>query len=344
MSGLRNFITLAKEQSNAGVLNDPAMIELIANVYRCEPAHQVVDTPKGPMGVPMFKVCKPFIEKKIVSMPFYFYPKLVGADDYEAAMTRMIEEAGSLGPRASVAAKTDQTLPESFQRQERVEAIVNSIESRIDLLTDAGLQRKKYQKRHFEKIGKARRDIAQKGDRIAPLDGREGARQFYNLLIRQYRDKHWMLPQPWNLFENLFSAKMSMGFVRGYGLFRSDKLLAGIIVVGDRHEWKYCWGATSASCDVANASAALIDESIADAIAAGAKLYNLGSSSPTDENLLAFKSHWSSTQTPIHTYYWNCRAQKIDLNTGFRFPRWVIHHSPLFAVEMAAKIFVPWLA
>lgn len=342
MSNLNSFLELVKGNPDAGVLNDPAMIELVSEVYHCTPVHRVVDTARGPMGVPMFSVQKPLIEKKIVSMPFYFYPKLVGAADGEAAMSCMMDEARGLGPSARLVVKTDRALPDAFQKQHGIQGIVNSIESRIELLGDAGLQRKKYQKRLAEKIGKARRDVEQNGDRIAVF-GADESRKFYDLLIQQYRDKHWMLPQPWELFRRMFSARLTDGFVKGYGLFRGTKLLAAISVVGDSREWKYCWGATSESCDVANASAALIDNSIEDAIAAGAVLYNLGSSSPTDENLLAFKSHWASTQTPIYSYYWNCPAQKIDLNSGFRLPRWVIHHSPLFAVEQAAKILVPWL-
>jgi hypothetical protein len=340
---LASFLELAGGNADAGVLNDRAMIALNCDVYRCRAAHRVVDTPAGRMGVPMFAVERPLIGKKIVSMPFYFYPKLVGVQDWRTAVACMMDAARKLGPSAGVVARTDSGLPPDFVQEFGIQTVINSIESRVQLGADAQAQRDRYQKRLAEKIGKARRDIDQSGSKVEVFAGLGAARKFYEILTRQYRDKHRMLPQPWELFRRLFSSEMTRGFVKGYALFRGDRMLAGMVVLGDSQEWKYCWGATSDSCDVRNASAVLIDRSISDAVAAGATLYNMGSSSPTDENLLSFKSHWGSTETPIFSYHWNCAARKIDLNADFQFPRWVIHHSPLFAVERAAKVLVPWL-
>lgn len=320
----------------------PELFRLLARVYRCRPVPQVLQTPTGPCGVPAFEIRRSVFGRKITSMPFNFYPPLLGDVDERAAVQRLVDMARDRGPSWYVEYKTFTPGLEEGSPVPLV-GIRPSLVSSVHLANDSDEQRRGYAKNHRQRLRTAANHARREGVKVGPARSLEDVARFYRLLVALYRDKHRMIPQPYGLYAGLYSLTGAQGGCDILLARRGAEVLAGIVVLKGPRSREYCWGATGPHAAKKNYGALLVDRAVSDAVAAGAREFGFGSSSPTDKDLLFYKERWGCTHRPINYYYWNKEPRPVDLEHSFRLVRKVFPLVPGAVLRAVSRFAVPWL-
>ena len=164
------------------------------------------------------------------------------------------------------------------------------------------------------------------GIQVYQSSSQEDLDQWFRVLMRLYRDKHRMITQPKSLFQRLFDCPE---FTKLFIAKKEDKVIGGILILFDSNRWDYCWGAVVPEFTKFGVSSLIINEAIVGAIEAGASTFGFGSSSPTDKNLLEFKSKWGCDEISMFYHYWNHRPNNIDLSNDFQLIRNAFPYIPL---------------
>ena len=167
--------------------------------------------------------------------------------------------------------------------------------------------------------------------------------QFYNLLARLYKNKHHMIPQPYMLFKEIYKKLCLTGKAEIWVVKILDQVVAGAVLLKGKETWEYSFGASDPKYANLYLSAQIVDLLIHRAIENGAIEFRMGSSSPSDTNLLFFKERFGCSHHPIFYYYWNKTPKEIDLNSSYAFPRRVFPFLPTWSVKIISRVCVPWL-
>lgn len=170
--------------------------------------------------------------------------------------------------------------------------------------------------------------------------------EFYSLLARTYRNRHRMVCQPKLLFQKLLQIKdgrfsFEIRTIRNQG----NKICSAIVVILDNHGTAfYSWGVTDQKYYKYSLSYILINELIKDSINKGYKIIDFGSTSKSDQDLLSFKSHWGCNTFETYNYYLHKKHESIDLNSSYKFLRYIFSKTPIFIINSMNPLIVPQLA
>ena len=344
MTDLVAWKELVVEDKDSTILHDPHFTRIVEEVYRCRAVPQVIKVENGLCGIPAFEVRSLLSGRKLSSMPFNFYPALLGSQDDQAAFSHLTRMASELGRGFYVEYKTFGDLQTQSLHGEPVSKISPSIVSVLPLREDYEKQQAVYSKSRRGDVRRTRRRAQEIGVEFTRAKDITLVREFYDLLCRLYRDKHQMIPQPRTLYEQIYYVLVPQGFADFYLAWKDEKVLAGIVVLKKNNHWEYSWAASSEQYRELGLNALLVDWAIRDAIANGIKSLGFGSSSPHDNGLLYFKSSWGCKHRPIHYYYWKHEPKPIDLETSFPIVRRMFPYLPLSFIRFVAPYLVPQLA
>ncbi|MFC1975137.1 GNAT family N-acetyltransferase [Chloroflexota bacterium] len=329
---------------NSTILHDPRFIQIIEQVYKCQAMPQIINTEQGPCGIPAFKVHSLLSGRKITSMPFNFYPSLLGVENDLEAFLHLVELAKELGKNFYVEYKTFNNLPIDSLYGEPIFKTSSSIVSVLTLKEKYAEQQAGYKKSRRQDVRRTRRRARERGFQFAKANDLSEVREFYDLLSRLYRDKHHMISHPRITFEQIYHLLVPLDLADFYLALFEKTVQAGIVVLKKNNHWEYSWAASSEQYQELGLNAILVDWAIQEAIAARAKTLGFGSSSPNDENLLFFKGSWGCKHRPIYYYYWNHEPHPVDLETSFLIVRRFLPYIPLWLIRSIVPYLVPQLA
>ena len=343
MGDLSVWETFVEGNEETTILHDVNFIQIMEDVYHCTAVPQLIKVNDHVCGISAFKVFSLLSSRKLTSMPFNFYPDLVGFQDDENAFSHLISVAEKMPGEVYVEYKTFSEMSLQELHGKKVYRTSSSMVSTLALQNNYTSQQKGYSKSRRNDIRRTSKHAIGARIQFTRASDLGMVRDFYNLLSRLYRDKHRMIPQPWELYKQIYSGLVSRGMADYYLALNSSEVIAGIVVLKKNHHWEYCWAASSSEFHKLGLNALLVDWAIRDAIEAGMKTFGFGSSSPSDDRLLFFKDSWGCMHKPIYYYYWNHQPKPIDLETSFSTLRKAFRFIPLWLLRLISNYLVPQL-
>ncbi|MFT3892219.1 MAG: GNAT family N-acetyltransferase [Anaerolineales bacterium] len=343
MDDLQPWKTLVASDKESTVFHDVDFIKIMENVYHCLAIPQIINIDGQTCGISAFHVSSFLSGRKLTSMPFNAYPSLIGQQDEERAFSHLISVAGGMGRGVYVEYKTFYEVGLQPRNGKPVFRTSTSIVSTLSLQADYTSQQRVYSKSRRTDIRRTRKHAFDAGIQFIRASELGMVWEFYNLLSRLYRDKHRMIPQPWELYKQIYSVLVPRGLADYYLALKDGAVVAGIVLLKKNTHWEYCWAASSPELHTLGLNALLVDVAIQDAISAGIKTFGFGSSSPVDNHLIFFKESWGCEHKPVYYYYWNHEPKPIDLETSFSTVRSLFRFTPLWLVRLASSYLVPQL-
>lgn len=291
--------------------------------------------------------CRSLFGKKITSLPFNFYPPLLGKqelNDHYPCIEKLIDQTQQLN-KQYLEYKTFDQLEDHFVKEHGLKCVNPSIVSELYLEDTYEQQLKGYKKSLKQNIRTTSKKLHEEGITLEISSSIKDLKSWYHLLVKLYRDKHQMITQPFGLYKRLL---LNNEKKEGWGstLFiarKRNEMIGGIFVIWDKDHWEYSWAATNPDYNRLGINTLLVDFAIQEAIRSGAKTFSFGSTPPSDEKLIYFKSRWGCTTKPIYYYYWNHEPKPVDLNNDFKIIRKVFQYVPLPILKFIPKYLVPLL-
>jgi Acetyltransferase (GNAT) domain len=318
----------------------PPMIAILQCVYGCKPY---------PLGLSIngeaitgCRVTRPGTDR-IMLAPFNFQPVVrdCGADIAAAVKAA----ASSAGPRTAARVKLHYRLPSNVADELGFSESVDGVETLVSLCGGYDAVLARMRARHRTKLRSVVKVAHDVGIVAQKFNDTETLKRFYQTMLRAYRDKHQMIPQPFSLFEQLLGLGQGPRGAHGYAAIdeTTGTFAGGIIILKDETQWCYAWGANSAAYESFEIGTLLIAHAIEQASQTGVPLFSLGMSSLSQENLRRYKRGWGGEEHDVVTYHWRERAQSVDLAKDFSFAKRTLSVSPLSLIQMVSPVAVKWL-
>lgn len=274
------------------------------------------------LSVPIYWVRRPWRTRLILG-PFNIVADYGDrtADVVERAVGRA-KEAG-----ASAQLRTSHPVPEALANRLQLQHASGNVETVLDLSGGWSALSARMRPRHRSKIRKVTAEAGSLGIGVRRFEDRETLLRFYRLLSRTYGKQHKMLPQPWSLLDGLFAlpeCQRAFGYVAED---RTGKLVAGIIILPDREQWIYAWGASERASGL-ELGTLLLQRAIEDAMAAGAKWFSLGATPLSHESLLQYKRGWGGKEMALYDYAFGEPPPQRDFHAGFPLLKKIVGITP----------------
>jgi len=310
---------------------------IIQKVYGFEPIYLLAIKNDEIQGVLCSFLTKGIFGKKIVSTPFNFYNQPLF--DNEEAGKSLIEHAINIGKKENVGyielkalKKFDPGLVSQLDLKENEHYFI----SNLKLI-------QKYEEKYYLRLRKNLRTLKRNAEKenikIKELENENNLKQFYNILVKLYRDKHNMIPQPYRLFYEMYNV-----FNKNFKLLtaqHNDKVIAGMVLLFFKKRVVYAYGASDQDYVNFSPGTLLIDETIKKSSAEGYEELDFGVTSPYQESLLDYKSNWGAEPSKLPYYYYLIKSDKIpdlDYHTSYKNIRKYFKYVPLNLVKLLSPI------
>jgi hypothetical protein len=327
--------------ARGGFFLEPAVRRVIAQVYACTDFALPVQL-EGE-AVHGYRIDRPW-KRQVTLAPYNFQPVL--RDRAEDVARALVAAARDAGPRCTAQIRLHHELNGTLVEALRLSMSASSVESLVPLSGGFDAVMAAMQARHRTKLRKVQASIERGELIVREFRDRETLSDFYQLLVRVYRDKHRMLAQPEILFEKLLALPPGRRTVRAYGVSRADTgaLLGGVFVLADEAQWCYAWGATDDAAGFSNLSILLIAAAMRDAAAAGAAVFSLGATPLSHDALRQFKRNWGAQEHLLRTYHWREQPAEGDLHAGYPVLKSIVAHAPTWLLRGVSAPVVRLLA
>lgn len=313
----------------------PEFRDAIVRTYGCEALTLAVSCRGFPL--PAYRIKRPW-KKEVTLAPYNFQPVL--RDRNEDIIRCLIGATRRFGTSWSAKARLHHKLAQRTIDELGLTCTQENVETLVSL---SGGVEAIVTRMHPRQRTKWRRAVDQRADLVISSFADDLAlRQFYRLMARTYRDKHRMIPQPFDWFRRLTAQALAPRHVRTYAVCdrRTSRFLGGIVVITDPVQWCYAWGATDQTDGHRDLSTLLIGSAMQDAAAAGATVFSLGASPISHKSLRQFKRCWGGEEHPVLTYYWHQVPKEVDLYAGFPLAKAVVARAPLWVLRRASALAV----
>ncbi|TXC81526.1 GNAT family N-acetyltransferase [Luteibaculum oceani] len=167
--------------------------------------------------------------------------------------------------------------------------------------------------------------------------------EWYNLMLRLYRDKHLMIPQPLSLFKNLINQENKEWGTMLLTAKIDERIIGGIFLIYDSQHWEYGWAATDQNFKKLGINTLLVNEAIKMACTENANSFGFGLTPQSDKKLAKFKSRWGCEMSPTYIYNWKKSPKPMDLNKNYLFIRKFIPLIPIPVLRVISEKLVPKL-
>ena len=324
---------------------------ILQDVYGFESAYHIAIGEDGKaLGVlPGFYINSFLFGKKITTQPFNFYggPIFQNEETGRALLNFAFQEIEDKGNYTL-------ELKSSFEFSEKILTGVNLGERNdfvtflIDLEVGGSHIERGYKKRFREKIRNLRKKRSDLGLRFRSGRDEKDLKVFYNLLTKQYRNKHLMLPQPYKLFYSVMERLGRKNMADLMVIDSEGKIIGGIIILKFKNTVYYLWGASDHNrYSHLSPLTLLLDEAIKSSSLDGFKYFDLGITSLSHKGLLFFKSRWGGEMKPLFYYYGSVKDKKspeLDYYESFRTMRKLFRFVPLPVIKATSPFITRHLA
>ena len=321
-----------------------SFISIIESIYKCKSYNYKFKNNNAELNSSLME-CKSLFGKKMASMPLGYYPPLSGEnsiENHEKAIEKAIEITDKK-PKFYLEYKTYARFEDSFVKENQLKVISPSIVSELQLCESYDEQLKGFKKSLKQNLRTTARKAESERVVLQETTSIDDLKKWYHLLVKLYRDKHQMITQPYELYHSFLTAKDTEWQGKLLVAKKDENIIGGIFILADKNHWEYSWAATDPNYNYLGINTLLVNFGIKLAIEAKAKTYSFGSTPPTDEKLIYFKSRWGCIKKPIYYYYWNHIPKPIDLNSDYKLIRSLYKFIPIWFLKMAPKYLVPLL-
>ncbi len=338
-NSLEIYLDELNNNNKANIFNDKIFIDIISKIYKIEPLFQKINNLNTMLS---FKVNNLFSGKKIISMPYSFYPLIFNNLSDKEVMLKMIDSAKKLGNNYYVEYKSigNSNLKEEIKNQS-IHKIHTGINSLLLLKNEYTIQYQRYSKKLRQNIRTTRRRAEEKNIKFVLAESENDIEKFYNMLNFMFKSKHKTISQPFEIFRDIFLTLKPQGKADFFLAKLNKKVLAGIVILKYNNNWTYMWGASNYDYDKLGLNTLLVDMAIQDAINAKAKSFDFGPSAINNTHLINFKTKWGCEQTDLFTYYWNKKPNENSIDESFSIARNIFSKMPLFITKQIPKFIAP---
>jgi hypothetical protein len=196
-----------------------------------------------------------------------------------------------------------------------------------------------YSKNLYQNIRRNINKCNRFGISIEMLNNIADLRYFYkNVFSTMYIDKHKMVFQPLELFEQLYIKNIVDIFIAK----KNNKILGGLICIKDGDTLHYNWGATLNFENIALGTV-LINFAILYAKENEYNFFDLGSTPISDHALFDYKMRWGAINYPVYEYYTLFKPNQIDLNSSYKVSRQIYSKFPKSFLRWLMPKIIPYL-
>ncbi|MBL7147202.1 MAG: GNAT family N-acetyltransferase [Nanoarchaeota archaeon] len=316
---------------------------IVQKVYKFKPYYFLAIENGKTKGILCSFLTKGLFGKKIVSTPFNFYnPPLF--DDEETGK-ELIDHIINVGKKENVRYVELKAL-EKFNPE--LISQLNIQENEHHFISNLKLESNP-EKNYYPRLKKNLRTLKRNAEKekviLREFRDESELKQFYDILVKLYRNKHNMIPQPYALFHEMYKT-----FGENFKLLvavHKSKIIAGMVLLFFKKQAVYAYGASDQDYVRFSPGTLLIDEAIRKTSKMGYAELDFGLTSPFQKNLLDYKSNWGAKSLKLPYYYALIRSNQIpelDFSTAYKPLRKYFKYVPLPVVKLISPIVTKKLA
>jgi len=301
----------------------------------------------GAAWLPLFASWSPLFGRKLVSAVYNFYASPVYDSAAECTELLALARAAAEAHHARVVEiKSLIELPaESVARA----GLVPLQRYKLTLLplADHATLWARYSPNFRSHLRKARNRAARAGVRLYRSNEAADMAAFHDLLMRRYRNKHYMIGQPGKLFalirrHFLLPGNGDLWLARtGDGV-----LVGGMVLLTHGRTVTACFGASHDAYQHLSVDALLKDATIAHYAAQGFRVYDLGITSPKQVDLLFAKSRFGGLTFDLPYYVLplaGSPAADVDFSDAYMWLRRPFRYVPVPVAKLLSSALVRYL-
>jgi hypothetical protein len=326
------------------VFNSPLWAEIVSRCYGFEDCTVRI----GEASLPLFLTNSPLFGRKLVSAVFNSYasPRYATAAECGELIGRAREYAVARRGRL-LEIKSVADLPSEVVRRF---GLLRAVRHKLTVLPigDYPTLWSQYSHNFRSHLRKARNRVARAGVRIYRSAAAAEVREFHDLLMRRYRNKHRMIGQPLKLFMLIQRHFLTEG---GGDLWLARApggvLVGGLLLLTWGETVTACFGASHDGHQSLSIDAILKDHTLRFYSERGYRVYDLGISSPKQDSLLFAKARFPGVTFDLPYYYLPLRRgtpiPDVDFSDAFMALRRPFRYVPVAMAKLLSSVLVRYL-
>ncbi|MDD5331738.1 MAG: GNAT family N-acetyltransferase [Candidatus Nanoarchaeia archaeon] len=327
-----------KKNSQSSIFHTLEWKQIIEETYKFKPLYFLAVENNEVRGIICsFLTSSLIFGKKIVSTPFNFYNQPLFED--QEAGNLLINKLKEIGLKEKVKYIELKTLEDLNIQNPELQKHPHYFISNLKLEDTEEEIESKYYNRLRKNLRTLKRNAEKNNIKISFSDDDKDLKQFYNVLVKIYRDKHNMICQPYVLYKN-----MKENFKGNFRLLiakKDNKVIAGMILLFFKDQAVYAYGASDLNYKILSPGTILIDHAIKFCSKNHYKTLDFGVTSQYQTELLNFKQNWGTTEHKMPYYYIPITQKEInppDYYTYMKNLRKPFKYVPIPLIKMASPI------
>jgi hypothetical protein len=318
---------------------------IVQNVYGSQPVYKLLENGNDYAAITLFKVKSLLSGIKLSSMPFNFYPgPLYNSESKLVDLLNQIKQEALDSGINIVEIKTIDPLSASVIAQTGLIETRPFFDSVLPLPGDYSTLLKSLSKNMRQNLRTIQNNAIRENVSLHIIENEFELSEFYNFLLKTYRDQHHMVCQPYNLYLELFR-KSGSGYTFQIRTARINRKIVGAIVVilGKRKAY-YSWAANHNDYRHLGLNYLLLDSLIREITSQGYESLDFGTTPISDSSLLFFKDRWKCETRFVYYYYFFKAQAQIDMNSSYRLARYLYSKIPIWVLRKSLPLIIPQLA
>jgi predicted N-acyltransferase len=324
------------KKENANIFHTLEWKKIIEKTYGYEPLYLISKGETGIDGILPFFCIKTMSGKKFCSNPFSFYSEFLY--DNQEAQKGMINEAINMANERRI---DFIELKSTKKLCEQIISTLSLVEKSPYIVTkldfpDANVENS-YDKKLLKNIRTLKRNFEKDGFEIGFIDNKKYLEKYYDVMVREYRDKHMMLCQPYTLLRNIYETLYEKKMMDLLIIKKNERVLAGALFLKFNNHVEYFMGSSDQSYLRYSFSTILIDHALKYFSEKGFKSFNFGTSSRSQTGLIFFKERWGSKSTDLFYYYKGVLSDNIpapvDFENSYKLARKMYKRMPISVIK-----------
>lgn len=311
--------------------------EIIEKVYKFKPYYFFIKDNVQVKGILCSFMTKGIFGTKIVSTPFNFYNQpLFDDEDAGKDLIGHIIDVGKKENAHYIELKALEKFTPGLISQLNIKEDKHYFISNLKLTTN-------YEEKYYPHLKKnlrtLKRNAKKENIQLREFKNENDLKQFYDIMVRLYRDKHNMIPQPYALFYEMYKI-----FGKNFQLLvaeHNNKIIAGMVLLFFKKRVVYAYGASDQDYKNFSPGTLLIDEVIKRTSERGYEELDFGVTSPYQRDLLEYKSNWGAEPSKLPYYYYLIRSNKIpelDYHLSYKNIRKYFKYVPTPLIKLLSPL------